>query len=142
LTSETIERDCSTMNALAGYLYGQLRSLGWGVDDLATRSGLSRSAVLSLLDPAEELSTLPDCTTVKAVAAALGVDRTELVLAAAAACGLATTRQQRPEPTLSTATNAQLVRELRRRLASGARSGSLPRHQLSGAGMPRLAHLG
>ena len=130
------------MNALAGYLYGQLRSQGWGVDDLAVRSGLSRGAVLSLLDPAEERSMLPDCATVEAVAGALGVDRTELVLAAAQACGLAMARESRPEPTLRTATNAQLVRELRRRLASGAKAGSIPRRLTTGELPSPLARLG
>jgi hypothetical protein len=100
------------MNALAGYLYAELRARGWGIDDLAGRSGLSRAAVLALLDPAEERSMLPDCETVEAVCTALEVDRTELVLAAAAACGLATGAVARPEPTLRTATNAELVREL------------------------------
>ena len=58
------------MNALAGYLYGQLRAHGWGVDDLAARSGLPRATVLNLLDPAEERAGLPECTTVEAVALA------------------------------------------------------------------------
>jgi hypothetical protein len=127
------------MNALAGYLYGQLRSLEWGVDELATRSGLSRSTILSLLDPAEERSVLPDSSTVVALAAALGVDRKELVLAAAEACGLATARANRPEPTLRTATNAQLIRELRRRLASGAKAGTLPRQQVGALRIATLA---
>jgi hypothetical protein len=117
------------MNALAGYLYGQLRAHGWGVDELASRSGLSRATILSLLDPAEERSMLPDCITVEAVAEALGVDRIDVVLAAAEACGLATARASRPEPTLRTATNAQLIRELRRRLATGAAAGSVPRQR-------------
>jgi lambda repressor-like predicted transcriptional regulator len=129
------------MNALAGYLYGQLRAKGWGVDDLASRSGLSRATILSLLDPAEERSMLPDCITVEAVATALEVDRTEVVLAAAEACGLAIARADRPEPTLRTATNAQLIRELRRRLATGAKAGTLPRPQTSGQVTP-LARLG
>lgn len=115
------------MNALAGYLYNNLRRLGWGVDDLAAASGLSRSTILELLDPAEELTALPDFGTVDALVSALDVDRTEVVLRAAEACGLSTSPVATPQPTLKTATNSQLVSELRRRLANGARSGALPR---------------
>jgi hypothetical protein len=130
------------MNALAGYLYAELRAYGWGVDDLAARSELPRATILSLLDPAEERSMLPDPDTVRAVADALGVERTELVLAAARACGLATVRAGRPEPTLRTATNAELIRELRRRLASGARAGALLSQQRGVSGLATSAERG
>jgi hypothetical protein len=119
------------MNALAGYLYRHLRDNGWSIDDLVRRSGLSPAGVRTLLDPtAEELSGLPDRDTVVALARALGVPRTEVVLKAAEACGLATGRMPYEAPTLHTATNHQLVRELRRRLAQGARSSLGPQRRL------------
>ena len=66
------------------------------------------------------------------------MDRIDVVLAAAEACGLATARASRPEPTLRTATNAQLIRELRRRLATGAAAGSVPRQRAQVAPVARL----
>lgn len=110
------------MNAFAGYLYRHLRGNGWGIDDLARRSGLSQASVRGLLDPtADELPGLPDGETVAALARALCVSRTELVLKAAEACGLATGQTYSEAPAAPQVPVHDRASELRRRLAHGSR---------------------
>ena len=110
------------INSFGRFVDEQLTLLGWSRDDLAERSGLDDWTVAGLLD-SPVLSEWPEPDVMLALARAFSLPVREVVLRAAEGCGLHVTGPLNPAETILLATNEELMREVRRRLALGARTG-------------------
>jgi transcriptional regulator with XRE-family HTH domain len=111
------------MNSLGQYLQGHLTKRGWAPSDLARRSGVAESEILPLLE-GEALAEWPSPAAVMGMAKALKVPARDVVLMAAAACGIDPGAAPRVQSDVARATNDELLREVRRRLALGASRGT------------------
>ena len=119
-------------NSLGSFLQEQLRVLGWSRATLATRTGLDEWTLEGILD-SPVLPEWPQPDEMLALSRALCVSVREIVLRSAEGAGLSVIGGiEHPEAVLL-ATNDELMREVRRRLALGARTGqyitSAPLHR-------------
>jgi transcriptional regulator with XRE-family HTH domain len=117
-------------NELAVLIENRLAKKGWSVTDLVRETGLTAGTVAELLGP-RELPGMPDGDTVERLATALGIPPRRVVLRAVEACGMATSWAGDREHGLRTASDEELMRELRRRLLAGRSSGDARRRRLS-----------
>jgi hypothetical protein len=117
-------------NKLAVLIEERLAVKGWSVGDLMRETTLDPGTLSGLLGP-EVLPDMPDGDTVDKLAAGLGLSAVHVVLHAVEACGLATSPMGDRQAALRNASDADLVRELRRRLAAGRNSGDARRRRLS-----------
>jgi len=106
------------VNELGVLVEDRLEAKAWTLADLLGRVDIGAEEALGLFGPAR-LARIPDRSTILALAHALDVPYREVVLAAAAACGVAITPAGGRDVSLSEATHEQLLRELRRRLVVG-----------------------
>jgi len=119
-------------NSLGSFLQEQLRLLGWNRATLAMRSGLDEWTLEGILD-SPILPEWPQPDEMLALSRALCISTREIVLRSAEGCGLSVVGGiDHPEAVLL-ATNDELMREVRRRLTLGARTGqyitSAPQHR-------------
>jgi len=119
-------------NELAVLIEDQMAVKGWSVIDLVRETGLDAGAVADLLGP-DLLLAMPDGDVVRRLATGLGVPLQQVVLAAAEACGLATSLHgdRERERALRAASDEDLMRELRRRLVAGRNSADVRRRRMS-----------
>jgi hypothetical protein len=109
-------------NSLGTFVREQLRLLGWTRDTLQERSGVDEWTLEAILD-APVLPEWPEPAAMLGLARALGLPVREIVLQAAQGCGLHVLTPLNPTETVMLASNEELMREVRRRLALGARTG-------------------
>ena len=121
------------MNRLGAYVRAEMADRGWTLADLTRGTGLDESDLMPILSK-DWLADWPSSQVIDALARALHVPARELVLRAAEACGLSVDLAASPAG-LADASNEQLMRELRRRLALGASAGNY----LSTASSPWLS---
>lgn len=121
------------MNRLGAYVRAEMADRGWTLADLTRGTGLDESDLMPILSK-DWLADWPTSQVIDALARALHVPARELVLRAAEACGLSVDLEASPAG-LADASNEQLMRELRRRLALGASAGNY----LSTASSPWLS---
>ena len=119
-------------NSLGSFLQEQLRVLGWNRATLAMRSGLDEWTLEGILD-SPVLPEWPQPDEMLALSRALCLSVREIVLRSAEGCGMSVLGGiEHPEAVLL-ATNDELMSEVRRRLALGARTGqyitSAPQHR-------------
>jgi hypothetical protein len=127
------------MNSLGRYVHSEMAWRDWSLSDLAAHAGLAEDDLLPLFN-AGPLADWPSSRVISALADALRVPSRELVLQAAEGCGLPV-QAETVGAELVRASNAELLQELRRRLAMGADAGghlstSASCRRMSGA--PRL----
>lgn len=122
------------MNSLGGFVQGQMAVLGWSRAALVERSGLAEWEVDALMDEGT-LADWPAPHVVLALARAFQRPILEIVVHAAQGCGLHVEPDHSRHTTVTMASNEELLREVRRRLALGAATGSYltAANQLSGA---------
>jgi hypothetical protein len=111
------------INSLGVFLQEQLRVLGWTRATLALRSGLDEWTLEGILD-SPVLPEWPQPDDMIGLSRALCVSVREITLRAAEGCGLKVMGGIDHNEVLMLATNDELMREVRRRLALGARTGS------------------
>ena len=109
-------------NTLGTFIQEQLRLLGWTRDTLQDRTGLDEWTLEAILD-APVLCEWPEPSAMIALARAFGLPVREIVLQAAQGCGLHVLTPLTPTETVMLASSEELMREVRRRLALGARTG-------------------
>ena len=110
------------INSLGTFLQEQLRVLGWSRATLATRTGLDEWTLEGILD-SPVLPEWPQPDDMLALSRALCVSVREIALRAAEGSGLSVMGGIDHDEALMLATNDELMREVRRRLALGARTG-------------------
>ncbi|SDP47452.1 hypothetical protein SAMN04489867_2585 [Pedococcus dokdonensis] len=111
------------INSLGAFLQEQLRVLGWSRATLATRSGLDEWTLEGILE-SPVLPEWPQPDDILGLSRALCVSAREITLRAAEGCGLSVIGGIEHNEALMLATNDELMREVRRRLALGARTGA------------------
>jgi hypothetical protein len=111
------------VNSLGGFVQEQLVLLGWSRAALVERSGLAEWEVEALLDDGV-LADWPAPHVVLALAQAFHVPVRDVVLHAAQGCGLHVEPDASTLRAVAMASNEDLLREVRRRLALGAATGS------------------
>ncbi len=109
-------------NSLGLFVREQLRLLGWTRATLQERSGLDEWTIEAILE-APVLPEWPEPHAMLAIARALGLPVREIVLQSAQATGLNVLTPLNPTETLMLASSEELMGEVRRRLALGARTG-------------------
>ena len=109
-------------NSLGTFVHEQMRLLGWSRETLLHRTALDEWTVEAILD-APVLPEWPEPQAMIALARAFNLPVREVVLQAAQGCGLHVLAPLNPTETLMLASNEDLMREVRRRLALGARTG-------------------
>jgi hypothetical protein len=109
-------------NSLGSFLQEQLRVLGWSRAQLATRTGLDEWTIEGILD-SPVLPEWPQPDDMLALSRALCVSVREIALRAAEGSGLNVLGGIAHNDAVLLATNEELMREVRRRLALGARTG-------------------
>lgn len=119
-------------NSLGSFLQEQLRVLGWSRATLATRTGLDEWTLEGILD-SPVLPEWPQPDEMLALSRALCVSVREIALRSAEGCGLSVLGGIEHTEAVLLASNDELMREVRRRLALGARTGqyitSAPLHR-------------
>jgi hypothetical protein len=110
------------MNSLGRYVRDEMAWRDWTLGDLAANAGLTEDELLPLFEGSTMIDW-PSSRVISALARALRVPSRELVLQAADGCGL-TVERDSASVELVRATNEELMRELRRRLALGATTGA------------------
>jgi transcriptional regulator with XRE-family HTH domain len=110
------------MNRLGAYVRAEMADREWALSDLTRGTGLDESDLMPILSK-DWLADWPSSQVIDALARALHVPARELVLRAAEACGLSVDLEASADG-LADASNEQLMRELRRRLALGASAGN------------------
>ena len=110
------------INSLGTFLQEQLRVLGWSRATLATRTGLDEWTLEGILD-SPVLPEWPQPDDMLALSRALCVSVREIALRSAEGSGLSVMGGIDHNEALMLATNDELMREVRRRLALGARTG-------------------
>jgi hypothetical protein len=118
------------VNELGVLVEGRLEAKSLGLVDLLDRVDMTAEEALGLFGPAR-LARMPQQATLTTLASVLDIPYREVVLAAAAACGVAITPAGGRDIALRQATHEQLLRELRRRMVVGQR----------GDARRRMAHL-
>lgn len=121
------------MNRLGAYIRAEMARRNWTLTDLTKGTGLDESDLMPVLSK-DWLADWPSSQVIDALARALHVPARELVLRAAEACGLSV-EEEAAGAGLADASNEELMRELRRRLALGASAGNY----LSTASSPWLS---
>lgn len=121
------------MNRLGAYIRAEMAWRNWTLTDLTKGTGLDESDLMPVLSK-DWLADWPSSQVIDALARALHVPARELVLRAAEACGLSV-EEEAAGAGLADASNEELMRELRRRLALGASAGNY----LSTASSPWLS---
>ncbi len=109
-------------NSLGVFVQDQMSLLGWSRASLSERTGLDRWTLEAILE-SPTLADWPDSDAVLALSRAFAVPVREVVLRAAEGCGLHVMEPLSPTETMLLASNDELLREVRRRLALGARTG-------------------
>ncbi len=109
-------------NSLGSFLQEQLRVLGWSRAQLATRTGLDEWTLEGILD-SPVLPEWPQPDEMLALSRALCVSVREIALRSAEGSGLKVLGGFAHNDAVLLATNDELMREVRRRLALGARTG-------------------
>jgi hypothetical protein len=122
------------INSLGLFLQEQLRVLGWSRATLATRSGVDEWTIEGILE-SPILPEWPQPDDMVGLSRALCVSVREITLRAAEGCGLSVMGGIEHNEAVMLATNDELMREVRRRLALGARTGQY----LSSAGQQVIA---
>ncbi|WP_270886923.1 hypothetical protein [Pedococcus sp. 5OH_020] len=112
-------------NSLGLFVQEQMSHFGWSRDMLAQRACLDEWTLEAILD-APVLAEWPDNQTILALARVFSVPVREVVLRSAEANGLHVTSALSTTETVLLASNDELIREMRRRLALGARMGGYP----------------
>jgi hypothetical protein len=110
------------INRLGVFVQDQMDVLGWDRAVLAERTGMDKWMLATILD-SHVLAGSPDTDDILALARAFSMPVREIVLRAAEGCGLHVMAPLSPTETLLLASNDELMSELRRRLALGARTG-------------------
>ncbi|GAA2737838.1 hypothetical protein GCM10009867_26660 [Pedococcus aerophilus] len=110
------------INSLGVFVQDQMSLLGWNRAVLAERTGIDEWTIATILD-SHVLAGSPDTDDILALARAFSMPVREIVLRAAEGCGLHVMAPMNPTETLLLASNDELMSELRRRLALGARTG-------------------
>jgi hypothetical protein len=108
----------------------RLEAKSLGLVDLLDRVDMTAEEALGLFGPTR-LARMPQRASLTTLASELDIPYREVVLAAAAACGVAITPAGGRDIALRQATHEQLLRELRRRMVVGQR----------GDARRRMAHL-
>ena len=108
----------------------RLREKGWSVSQFTFESGLSPEVVVNLVGP-EQLSAMPDESTLSRLSKALDLPYRQLVVAAGIACGLPKNQEGEPTFVLRFVSNQELVNELRRRLVRGRNTGDARQRRLT-----------
>lgn len=109
-------------NSLGVFVQDQMNLLGWNRVVLAERTEIDQWVIATILD-SPLLAGWPEGEDLLALARAFSVPVREVVLRAAEGCGLSVMAPLSPTETLLLASNEELMREVRRRLALGARTG-------------------
>lgn len=104
------------------YLQDQMAARGWGLSDLAVRSGVARADLAPLLEEGR-LEDWPSSEVVARLVQTLQVPARDVVLKLAEACGLPMAAGPEHEAGILAATNEELMLEMRRRLVQGATIG-------------------
>ena len=110
------------INSLGVFVQDQMDLLGWDRAVLVERTGMDEWMLATILD-SHVLAGSPDTDDILALAQAFSMPVREIVLRAAEGCGLHVMAPLNPTETLLLASNDELMGELRRRLALGARTG-------------------
>lgn len=110
------------INSLGVFVQDQMSLLGWNRAVLSERTGIDEWTIATILD-SHVLAGSPDTDDILALARAFSMPVREIVLRAAEGCGLHVMAPMNPTETLLLASNDELMSELRRRLALGARTG-------------------
>ena len=110
------------INSLGTFLQEQLRVLGWSRATLATRSGVDEWTLEGILE-SPVLPEWPQPEDMLGLSRALCVSTREITLRAAEGCGLKVLGGIDHNEAVMLASNDELMREVRRRLALGARTG-------------------
>lgn len=104
------------MHALGRYILEQMDRQGITRSELIRRSGLSKQTIYNLLnDPRARMDQTPQRKTIEKLAGALGVPEGDVLIASAEAIGVPVAANVAP---LASASDAQLLEELRLRLAT------------------------
>jgi hypothetical protein len=119
------------MNELGVLVERRLKAKGSTLAQILQRSDIDADTAFGLFGPAQ-LAQMPDRATIAALAGALDIPYRDVVLAAAAACGVSTTPAGGRDTGLSRASHEDLLREMRRRLVGNRQPGDASR---------RMAHL-
>jgi hypothetical protein len=109
-------------NSLGSFIQQQISLLGWSRAALATRTGIDEWTLEGIL----ESPVLPEWPTpdeMLALSRALCVSVREIVLRSAEGAGLSVMGGFNEDDAMLLTSNDQLMREVRRRLALGARTG-------------------
>jgi lambda repressor-like predicted transcriptional regulator len=109
-------------NSLGTFLQAQLSVLGWSRATLAARTGLDELTLEGILD-SRVLPEWPQPDEMLALSRALCVSVREIALRSAEGSGLSVMSGFDQSDAVMLATNDELMREVRRRLALGARTG-------------------
>ena len=117
-------------NELGIVIEERLREKGWSVSQFTFESGLSPEVVVNLVGP-EQLSAMPDESTLSRLSKALDLPYRQLVVAAGIACGLPKNQEGEPTFVLRFVSNQELVNELRRRLVRGRNTGDARQRRLT-----------
>lgn len=110
------------INSLGVFVQDQMSLLGWNRAVLSERTGIDEWTLATILD-SHVLAGSPDTDDILSLARAFSMPVREIVLRAAEGCGLHVMAPMNPTETLLLASNDELMSELRRRLALGARTG-------------------
>lgn len=110
------------INSLGVFVQEQMDLNGWDRASLVERTGMDQWMLATILD-SHVLAGSPDTDDILALARAFSMPVREVVLRAAEGCGLQVMAPLSPTETLLLASNDELMGELRRRLALGARTG-------------------
>jgi hypothetical protein len=117
-------------NELGTVIETRLGEKGWSISRLMDESGVSADVVAGLIGP-EQLSTMPDESTLMRFSEVLDLPYRQLVVAAGVACGLPKNQEGEPTFVLRFVTNEELLTELRRRLVRGRSQGDAQQRRLS-----------
>jgi hypothetical protein len=109
-------------NSLGTFIREQMRLLGWTRPMLVERTGLDEWTLETVLD-APVLPEWPEPHAMIALARAFSLPVREIVLQSAQGCGLHVLGPLNPTETLMLASSEELMKEVRRRLALGAKTG-------------------
>ncbi|GAB3076783.1 hypothetical protein [Pedococcus soli] len=110
------------INSLGLFVQEQMSLLGWTREVLSERTGIDEWTLATILD-SHVLPGSPDTDDIVTLARAFSMPVREIVLRSAEGCGLHVMAPLSPTETLLLASNDELMREVRRRLALGARTG-------------------
>lgn len=110
------------INSFGAFVQEQMDLLGWSRAVLSERTGIDQWMIATILD-SHVLAGSPDTDDIRVLSCAFSMPVREVVLRAAEGCGLQVMAPMNPTETLLLATNDELMGELRRRLALGARTG-------------------